>query len=416
MAKSGLRHIDVGAELTKTEWESEESHEIIHGNGFPDSPVERQLFYRDDEHKWYIYDGTDWVWLGGGSGGGMEVHGNEYHDPDFEQAGTAAAAVETHRTTETHTQAQPPAGHGNEKHNPDFAETSHTHPDLSPAHKDITTGVHGVGESTVESASGSQAKVDAHKDLTTGVHGAGENHLALAPDSNHLVRSFTKGWTSGKILVGAGADANPSEAYEVQAYWGTSPTIHEWQLEFSPWTATTTGTGSSVTKNYGMCKAETGTGANCTARARGYGYGWIGWGTFLLQSFCQMCARTSIGTAKRWYKIDDDTAADPTGCAIGWRLDNLALKGIVHNGTTLYVIDLATTLTSDGVYSCMMLFKYGVYCQWYVGGVLKGEETDPAHLPSTLRQANHYPVLAITNGASGGACSLEIWSQGWTRR
>jgi|GEM_PF-7101639 len=90
MADSGIRHIDVGAELTRTEWESQESHELLHGTEFPASPVERQLFYRDNEHKWYIYDGTDWVWLGGGGGGGgMEVHGNEYHDPDFEQEGVA---------------------------------------------------------------------------------------------------------------------------------------------------------------------------------------------------------------------------------------------------------------------------------------------------------------------------------------
>ena len=148
MAKSGLRHIDVGAELTKTEWESEDSHELLHGNSFPSSPVERQLFYRDDEHKWYIYSGTEWVWLGGG-GGGMQVHGNEYHDPDFEQQGVAATLVETHRTTATHTQPQPAAEHGNEKHNPDFAEASHTHSDLSPAHKDVTTGVHGVGAGTI---------------------------------------------------------------------------------------------------------------------------------------------------------------------------------------------------------------------------------------------------------------------------
>lgn len=72
MAKSGLKHIDVGAELTKTEWESEDSHEVVHGNSFPGSPVERQLFYRDDEHKWYVYDGSTWVWLGGGGGGGHD--------------------------------------------------------------------------------------------------------------------------------------------------------------------------------------------------------------------------------------------------------------------------------------------------------------------------------------------------------
>lgn len=115
MAKSGLKHVDVGDELTKTEWESEDSHEVVHGASFPGSPVERQLFYRDDEHKWYIYTGAAWADLTGGDGG-MSVHGNEYHDPDF-------------------------------------AEASHTHSDLSPAHKDQSSGVHGVGAGTIAKVS-----------------------------------------------------------------------------------------------------------------------------------------------------------------------------------------------------------------------------------------------------------------------
>jgi len=61
MAKSGIKHIDVGSILARSEWESEETHELIHGNAFPSSPVERQLFYRDDEHKLYQFDGTNWV-------------------------------------------------------------------------------------------------------------------------------------------------------------------------------------------------------------------------------------------------------------------------------------------------------------------------------------------------------------------
>ena len=52
----------------------------------------------------------------------MEVHGNEYHDPDFEQEGLAATLVESHRTTEVHTQPQPPAIHANEAHDPDFEQ------------------------------------------------------------------------------------------------------------------------------------------------------------------------------------------------------------------------------------------------------------------------------------------------------
>lgn len=63
MAKSGIEHSDVGNELSKVEWLSEESHQLVHGSSFPASPVERQVFYRDDEHKWYIYNGSSWVSL-----------------------------------------------------------------------------------------------------------------------------------------------------------------------------------------------------------------------------------------------------------------------------------------------------------------------------------------------------------------
>jgi len=68
MAKSGLQHADVGDELSKAEWLSEESHQLVHGTSFPGSPVERQLFYRDDEHIWYVYNGSSWVSLQAGGG------------------------------------------------------------------------------------------------------------------------------------------------------------------------------------------------------------------------------------------------------------------------------------------------------------------------------------------------------------
>lgn len=110
MAKSGLRHIDVGPELTKTEWESEESHELIHGTSFPGSPVERQLFYRDDEHKWYIYSGSAWVWLGGGGGGGdmlksvYDIGDDGVVDNSEKLEGSTKAQVQDH-TPKAHTLA-----------------------------------------------------------------------------------------------------------------------------------------------------------------------------------------------------------------------------------------------------------------------------------------------------------------------
>jgi hypothetical protein len=56
-----------------------------------------------------------------------------------------------------------------------YSRGDHTHgapTDPVPTHAQLATGIHGVGASTVESASGAQAKVNAHKDATTGVHGA----------------------------------------------------------------------------------------------------------------------------------------------------------------------------------------------------------------------------------------------------
>lgn len=50
-----------------------------------------------------------------------------------------------------------------------------------------------------------------HAALTTGVHGVSSSYVTLAPAASHLVRTFTKGWTSGKLLKGAGVDANPTE-------------------------------------------------------------------------------------------------------------------------------------------------------------------------------------------------------------
>ena len=55
----------------------------------------------------------------------------------------------------------------------DTADTVHAVGTKISNHNGLSTGVHGVGASTVESASGSQAKVDTHSALTTGVHGVG---------------------------------------------------------------------------------------------------------------------------------------------------------------------------------------------------------------------------------------------------
>ena len=206
MAKSGLRHIDVGSDLTKTEWESEESHEIVHGASFPASPVERQLFYRDDEHKWYIYDGTEWVSL---QGGGVEIHGNEYHDPDF--------ATESGLTT----------------------------------HEAATTGVHGVGSDYIAKSSVAGLDLADHKarhkylgadepdllslflsrlTVSNLKHWANDNGFTQA---NSGSGSITLGWTKMELDTGTTQDSKAS-IYSSESFYfhSVSSRRHYVQLRF----------------------------------------------------------------------------------------------------------------------------------------------------------------------------------------
>jgi len=55
------------------------------------------------------------------------------------------------------------------------------------------------------------SKVATHSTLDTGIHGVGASYIPLAPAAAHLIRAFTKGWTSAKYLLGTGINSDPSE-------------------------------------------------------------------------------------------------------------------------------------------------------------------------------------------------------------
>ena len=54
MAKTGIKHADVGGDLSKTEWESEETHELAKGATLPETPTESQLFFKTDDNHLYL--------------------------------------------------------------------------------------------------------------------------------------------------------------------------------------------------------------------------------------------------------------------------------------------------------------------------------------------------------------------------
>jgi len=57
----GIKHTPVGTQLSQAEWEDDASHFLASGTSFPSSPSEGDLFYRTDQHKWYLYNGVGWT-------------------------------------------------------------------------------------------------------------------------------------------------------------------------------------------------------------------------------------------------------------------------------------------------------------------------------------------------------------------
>jgi hypothetical protein len=111
----------------------------------------------------------------------------------------------------------------------------------------------------------------------------------------------------------------------------------------------------------------------------------------------EICSYGNVASSQSWLKLDDNSdAVDPDSKSIGFRIDNLALKGIVHNGTSLSVVDLNTTLPNGGFVALQLRFIPGNKIEWFVNGMRKSESTviPSGGIPSLLA------VTAVKNGAS----------------
>lgn len=56
----GFKHKDIGDWLTKEKWIAADGHELSSGDYFPVSPSEGDIFYKSNDHKCYIYNGSEW--------------------------------------------------------------------------------------------------------------------------------------------------------------------------------------------------------------------------------------------------------------------------------------------------------------------------------------------------------------------
>jgi len=108
MANSGIVHAVAVVPVTRTEYESEAHHALSHGTAFPSSPTERQLFYRDDLHVWYVYNGSSWTAL---SPGAVTAHKTTHQDGGSDEISIAGLAGES--TELAAHKANPSAHHSN---------------------------------------------------------------------------------------------------------------------------------------------------------------------------------------------------------------------------------------------------------------------------------------------------------------
>lgn len=101
------------------------------------------------------------------------------------------------------------------------------------------------------------------------------------------------------------------------------------------------------------------------------------------------------------------TASDPTLKSFGFRIDNLAVKGIVHNGTSLTVVDLSTTMTQSSVFRLKAVFTAGNKIEWFINGVSKGESIN---IPSGTFETSCYKLSAqTTNGATANSKAMNCY-------
>jgi hypothetical protein len=158
--------------------------------------------------------------------------------------------------------------------------------------------------------------------------------------------------------------------------------IHTIQWQDLPlvggWTTTVTGSGSV---GFGVKRMTvlTGTTAGSTALARtsnnnllrindGFYINWanriIIHGVFVF----------SAGNGYARLVLGKDPAAgigNPVNKSVGFLCDGNALKGLVHNGTSLTIIDLATTVTTDYAVAITVVSANG-NVEWFMNGVSKG--------------------------------------------
>lgn len=179
------------------------------------------------------------------------------------------------------------------------------------------------------------------------------------------------------------------------------------------WIAAVVGSGSTT---QAVSRLSVGTGATAGSEARLHSrltaFNWatahhinINWDKKVYIIFNVTREESSAAAICR-FQVKEITAEGQLAAkGLGIRIDNFVLKGESY-GTSLGVVDLATTLTSTYPYQIVIIHYPGSKIEWYVNGVLKGTQLTVANIPSGIAVAQ--AVCSSINGATAANATLNI--------
>jgi len=177
-------------------------------------------------------------------------------------------------------------------------------------------------------------------------------------------------------------------------------------------------TGSGVTSHVAR-QARAGSGSTASSTA------WVKSGTLLCWSagqnlgvidwtkpitlhlvLCMDAATTNGKSRVSWGKSAADGEGDLARKAIGIRVDNLGLKGIVHDGTSETTVDLSATLVENTTYRVMMKSDGSGNVEWFLDGVSKGSSSAG---PTTTGTAGESVIqIESANNADAAAHTIRV--------